>query len=218
MTLENVNFGDLSLGFTWLLRLKPQPNSYQAFLENFDCDSATNGAIFAENFQNRIQLFLRIEHKISVRVSLPNLGANIMIVTVVHLKYWLISGLSFQSEQNCQTLRQVEEFDVLERHLGRCAVELGSLTCECHVDCLPLWCLTVDQICFTGILIVTHHPHALKLGAQSLIQFVAQIHEFDGFVTGVLSAAVLCVMCTACCSIDQVAHGLVVKHRALASV
>jgi hypothetical protein len=49
MTLENVNFGDLSLGFTWLLRLKRNPFSEQAFLEIFDCGSVYFGFHFVEH-------------------------------------------------------------------------------------------------------------------------------------------------------------------------
>ena len=55
MTLENVNFGDLSFRLTWLLRLERQPSSCQAFLENFDCDSATSGAhLFEHHSASRI--------------------------------------------------------------------------------------------------------------------------------------------------------------------
>jgi hypothetical protein len=44
MTLENVNFGDLSLGFTWLLRFKRHPKVPSSLFENFDCDSLSYGA------------------------------------------------------------------------------------------------------------------------------------------------------------------------------
>jgi hypothetical protein len=48
MTLKNVNFGDFSLGFTWLLRLKRQPSSHRYFMTNFDCLSTELGSHFIE--------------------------------------------------------------------------------------------------------------------------------------------------------------------------
>jgi hypothetical protein len=55
MTLENVNFGDLSLGLTWLLRLKRHPDSHQSFLENFACDTKVVGGNFVEfNSKNKL--------------------------------------------------------------------------------------------------------------------------------------------------------------------
>jgi hypothetical protein len=48
LTLENVNFGDLSLGFTWLLRLKRHPAHDTAFLEAFDCVTGYIGAHLVE--------------------------------------------------------------------------------------------------------------------------------------------------------------------------
>jgi hypothetical protein len=51
MTLENVNFGDLSLGFTLLLRMKRKPKSQQMFLINTQSVSSdcTQGIRLVEN-------------------------------------------------------------------------------------------------------------------------------------------------------------------------
>jgi len=90
MTLENVNFGDLSLGLTWLLRLKRQPSSYQAFLENFDCDSDTIGAhLFEWPLQGKINFGTTKQftptkdiYSTAIMTSDPNQFVNIGITAV----------------------------------------------------------------------------------------------------------------------------------------
>jgi hypothetical protein len=62
MTLENVNFGDLSLGLSFLLRLKRQTKNFQMFLENMNCESKTLGAHLEES-QSSHKLFFSPGHE-----------------------------------------------------------------------------------------------------------------------------------------------------------
>jgi hypothetical protein len=73
MTLENVNFGDLSLGFTWLLRLKRKPGN-QPFLEVFNCESQKTGAHLWESYSNKYDMKFKSEDKVSPEFSIKSTG------------------------------------------------------------------------------------------------------------------------------------------------
>jgi hypothetical protein len=62
MTLENVNFTSMSLGFTWLLRLKRTPVKEKVFLKIYSCDGEITGSHLNEVDPVRCLQFSTAQH------------------------------------------------------------------------------------------------------------------------------------------------------------
>jgi hypothetical protein len=159
MVLENVNFGNFSLEFTWLLRLRRQPSAHQYFMTNFDCVSKEFGGHLVEYPLNsglyfgtckQFQTTRRVYSNTPVLTSNSDEFVNVGVVGIPSSdSYSLFAGSSFitnttREQNNCFTHRDVYACF----HLGYRADKIPSVTLNGTVRAVGITnkAMTVEEI------------------------------------------------------------------------